>query len=207
MADDKALVGRLIMEYARTCQMVMDALNAALAEANRVIGARRLATDPSQAHASRQVFSRMAEQKEAEFLPLYHAFEEARASAQQIGADLTAACQESDPDAELRDHLITVNPPLLDTVAAAVICMRAPFRPPAGAFIDALRQANTAMAQEPYFGQPGFKGFIYRNPPSVPAQPGPSSVADELAKLADLRDKGVLTDAEFAAQKARLLSW
>jgi len=31
------------------------------------------------------------------------------------------------------------------------------------------------------------------------------SVADELAKLANLRDKGVITDAEFAAQKARLL--
>lgn len=32
------------------------------------------------------------------------------------------------------------------------------------------------------------------------------SVADELAKLAELRDKGVLTDAEFQAQKTSLLS-
>jgi ABC-type glycerol-3-phosphate transport system permease component len=32
------------------------------------------------------------------------------------------------------------------------------------------------------------------------------SSADELAKLAQLRDQGVLTDQEFAAQKARLLS-
>lgn len=30
-------------------------------------------------------------------------------------------------------------------------------------------------------------------------------VADELSKLADLRDRGVLTDEEFAAQKAKLL--
>lgn len=30
--------------------------------------------------------------------------------------------------------------------------------------------------------------------------------ADELAKLADLKDKGVITDAEFEAQKAKLLS-
>jgi hypothetical protein len=29
--------------------------------------------------------------------------------------------------------------------------------------------------------------------------------ADELAKLADLKEKGVLTDAEFAQQKAKLL--
>ena len=33
----------------------------------------------------------------------------------------------------------------------------------------------------------------------------PISSADELAKLAQLRDSGVLTDAEFAAQKAKLL--
>lgn len=44
------------------------------------------------------------------------------------------------------------------------------------------------------------------------AQAGPSSpsiaaasVADELGKLAQLRDAGVLTDAEFSAAKARLL--
>jgi hypothetical protein len=30
--------------------------------------------------------------------------------------------------------------------------------------------------------------------------------ADELTKLADLRDRGVLTEAEFEAQKAKLLA-
>ncbi len=34
---------------------------------------------------------------------------------------------------------------------------------------------------------------------------GSSSGADELAKLADLKSKGVITDAEFDAQKAKLL--
>jgi len=33
-----------------------------------------------------------------------------------------------------------------------------------------------------------------------------TSTADELSKLAGLKDKGVITDAEFEAQKARLLS-
>jgi hypothetical protein len=37
----------------------------------------------------------------------------------------------------------------------------------------------------------------------VPAKP---DVADQLTKLADLRDRGVLTDDEFAAQKAKLLA-
>lgn len=34
----------------------------------------------------------------------------------------------------------------------------------------------------------------------------PVSLADELAKLADLKAKGILTDEEFAAQKAKLLA-
>jgi hypothetical protein len=48
----------------------------------------------------------------------------------------------------------------------------------------------------------------------VMSQPGPPAaapdglvVADELRKLAELRNEGVLTDEEFAAQKARLLSY
>ena len=34
---------------------------------------------------------------------------------------------------------------------------------------------------------------------------GSISTADELAKLAELKEKGVITEAEFAAQKAKLL--
>ena len=34
---------------------------------------------------------------------------------------------------------------------------------------------------------------------------GTSGTADELSKLAELKDKGVLTDAEFAEQKAKIL--
>lgn len=35
---------------------------------------------------------------------------------------------------------------------------------------------------------------------------GGSSTADQLSKLADLKEKGTITEAEFAAQKAKLLS-
>jgi membrane protease subunit (stomatin/prohibitin family) len=34
---------------------------------------------------------------------------------------------------------------------------------------------------------------------------GPTSSADELARLAGLRDKGVLSEAEFQAAKAKVL--
>ena len=36
-------------------------------------------------------------------------------------------------------------------------------------------------------------------------RPHPSDPIDALTRLADLRDRGVLTDEEFEAQKARLL--
>ncbi len=41
-------------------------------------------------------------------------------------------------------------------------------------------------------------------PPGSPPV-GAEPVADELRKLASLRDDGILTEAEFAAQKSRLL--
>ena len=41
---------------------------------------------------------------------------------------------------------------------------------------------------------------------SVAATSGGASTADELAKLADLRDKGVITADQFEAQKAKLLA-
>jgi hypothetical protein len=41
--------------------------------------------------------------------------------------------------------------------------------------------------------------------PSITPPSAPRGVADELAKLAQLRDSGVLTEEEFAAQKAKLL--
>jgi hypothetical protein len=42
--------------------------------------------------------------------------------------------------------------------------------------------------------------------PSAPATAPKPDLVDQLTKLADLRDRGVLTDAEFEAQKAKLLA-
>lgn len=37
------------------------------------------------------------------------------------------------------------------------------------------------------------------------AAPAPASIAEELARFGDLREKGLITEDEFLAQKARLL--
>jgi len=46
----------------------------------------------------------------------------------------------------------------------------------------------------------------HQQPVPVPNGHAPASLADELRKLGDLRAAGILDDAEFAAQKARLLA-
>ena len=52
-----------------------------------------------------------------------------------------------------------------------------------------------------------FEGLLakYRPPAGQPGTSGTPSIADELAKLADLRDRGVLSEEEFAELKAELL--
>jgi hypothetical protein len=47
-----------------------------------------------------------------------------------------------------------------------------------------------------------FRGYVQ----TVAASGGGGGAADELAKLADLRDKGVISDAEFQAAKAKALA-
>ena len=41
--------------------------------------------------------------------------------------------------------------------------------------------------------------------PAAPAPAGESSVLDQLKQLGELKDQGILTEEEFAAQKAKLL--
>ena len=64
------------------------------------------------------------------------------------------------------------------------------------------RQAGRWAAQEPQYQEPQ-----YQAPPRPPpAADEDSELIAQLEKLGDLRDKGILTDEEFAQQKARLLA-
>jgi hypothetical protein len=65
----------------------------------------------------------------------------------------------------------------------------APAVPAAAAAVSAAAPAGPAAAPA--------------GPAAAPAGP---SVVDQLTKLADLRDRGALTEAEFEAQKAKLLA-
>ena len=74
------------------------------------------------------------------------------------------------------------------------------------------RQANRWSAQqEPAPPPPPQQQYqeppppAYAPPPPPPADDGPDML-DQLQKLGELRDAGVLTEAEFAAQKAKILA-
>jgi hypothetical protein len=49
-------------------------------------------------------------------------------------------------------------------------------------------------------------GGYYEAPPQPAAAPAGSDPIQQLKELGELRDKGVLTEEEFAAQKAKLLA-
>jgi Short C-terminal domain len=54
--------------------------------------------------------------------------------------------------------------------------------------------------QSAYYAEPQ-----YVEPAPAPAAQPPADPVEQLTKLAQLRDSGVLTEEEFAAQKARIL--
>ena len=73
--------------------------------------------------------------------------------------------------------------------------------------ISEARTKKTIERQSQYLHvQPGMgmaaAGMV---PAQAPAPEAAVDVADQLRKLAELRDQGILTDEEFAAQKAKLL--
>jgi len=63
------------------------------------------------------------------------------------------------------------------------------------------RQAQRWGAQEGYGQEQAYAEPAYQEPPPAP---GPDPI-EQLKQLGELHSQGVLTDEEFAAQKARLL--
>jgi Short C-terminal domain len=65
------------------------------------------------------------------------------------------------------------------------------------------QQMRWAAQEQPQYVEEPPRQAQY--PPAAPAAPAADPIA-QLKELADLRAQGVLTDQEFEAQKARLLS-
>jgi hypothetical protein len=65
--------------------------------------------------------------------------------------------------------------------------------------------AQQQYAQQQAYQQQAYEQQTYQQPP--PAAPAaPTDVVTQLKELADLKNQGILTDAEFEAQKAKILA-
>jgi putative oligomerization/nucleic acid binding protein len=64
------------------------------------------------------------------------------------------------------------------------------------------RQANRWAADQPQYAEPQYQEPQYAQP--APAAPEADPIA-QLKQLAELKDQGILTEEEFAAQKAKIL--
>ena len=63
---------------------------------------------------------------------------------------------------------------------------------------------RTSRRQMAMYGDQGGGGEEYYDEPA-PAAPAAPDPLDQIQKLAQLHEQGILTDEEFAAQKAKLL--
>ena len=68
-------------------------------------------------------------------------------------------------------------------------------------------QDDQSSYAEPQYAEPQYAEPQYAQPaPPPPAAPASTdTMIEQLRQLADLKEQGILTDEEFAAQKARLL--
>ena len=65
---------------------------------------------------------------------------------------------------------------------------------------------HEAYQQQQYQQQYAPPPQQYAPPPAAPAAPDMDDKIEKLTKLGQLRDQGILTDAEFEAQKAKILA-
>jgi len=155
----------MAIKYVTACEEVLAAANACLEAANPAVAARRQIAEcqngpqlPGTPIAIRN-FTRMAEQKEEEFAPLYGSFEEACVEAREIAARLLAAPTEHDPEMIL---MFNFEEGVLDKVATAKAILRANYRSAPAGFIQGVQESNELMEKP----DPD-EGNIYKPEPPV----------------------------------------
>jgi hypothetical protein len=150
--------------YVVACEEVLAGANACLEAANPAVGARRQIAEcqngpqlPGTPIAIRN-FTRMAEEMEEEFAPLYTSFEEARARAREAAVQLLAAKSELDPEMVL---MFNFEEDVLDKVATVKAILRAGYGPTPVRFIEGVNESNQLMEDH----DPDEEGNIYTPAP------------------------------------------
>jgi WD40 repeat protein len=145
---------QLAQEYGRACSAVMAAAQATLAVADKAAGAWNMAQQRPQHEISIQTFTRFAQSKEAEFAPLFHAFQAAVDAARAAGAKLSS--QFSDPDDAEVCLAVVLDDQAYSDVGAAIQFLRADAPSDARGFHDLVPRINHLIQTTPAYGEPGF---------------------------------------------------
>lgn len=150
---------QLALRYGEACTAVLDTAQAALAIANDAAGAWNMARQRPQHEISIQTFTRLAQEKQAEFGPAFTAFQAAAGAAREAGSKLRGHYADR---AEAETILaLSLTPDNFSEVGAAIEYLRVTFPPDALGFRDMIPQVNHAVNTSPGFGQPGFQGNVY----------------------------------------------
>jgi Short C-terminal domain/Domain of unknwon function (DUF3824) len=67
------------------------------------------------------------------------------------------------------------------------------------------QQYDAQQYQQQQYQQQQYQQPAYQEPPPAPAAPSMDEAIAQIKQLGELKDQGLLTEEEFAAQKARLL--
>ena len=153
---------QLAQEYGRACSAVMAAAQAAVAVANEASGAWTMAQQRPQHEISIQTFTRFAQSKEAEFAPLFRAFQTAVDAARTAGTKLSSQFNDRG-EAELC-LVVALDEQAYSEVDAAIQFLRVDAPSDARGFHDLIPGINQAIQTTPAFGEPGFPGNIYSHP-------------------------------------------
>jgi hypothetical protein len=136
------------VKYVAACEEVLAVANTCLEAANPAVAARRQIAEcqngpqgPGTPIAIRN-FTRMAEEKEEEFAPLYAGFEESRARAREAAAQLLAAKGQYDAEMVL---MFNFEEGVLDNVATVKVILRAGYGPTPARFIQGVKETNELL--------------------------------------------------------------
>jgi len=147
--------------YATACREVITATNAVAETANRAVGARNMANNPSQHEISRNNFRTMAERLEQEFIPPYKSFLGVCVKARDAAATFRVAST-TDPELTL---LTVLEADAYGQAGVATHILRTNFGPTPSAFVESLQAANLAIQGDIFvYGEEGFLGHVYAPP-------------------------------------------
>lgn len=128
--------------YATACGDVLTAANACLEVANQAVGARNMAAERPQHEISIGNFTKMAERKEEEFIPLYRSFVESCTHARATAESFLSAQADHDPEIVLA---LNTDSDALDNVATVKALLSANFGSTPVGFIEGTEEANAIM--------------------------------------------------------------